>query len=61
MTLYNKTAFTNALNRFLLSSDIRSEGSIAIVKKFYFDFLFYSLKTQCKQNFNSICILVYNI
>ena len=24
---------------FLLSSDIRSEGSIAIVKKFYFDFL----------------------
>ena len=25
---------------FLLSSDIRSEGSIAIVRKFYFDFFF---------------------
>ena len=31
--------------RFLLSSDIRSEGSIAIVKKLDLDFLFYITPT----------------
>ena len=48
---------------FLLSSDIRSEGSIAIVKKFYFDFFYdlwalhhsHSLKMCFRKN---VCVCV---
>ena len=45
---------------FLLSSDIRSEGSIAIVKKFDFDFLiiFDSTSLKCVLEKMSVCVCV---
>ena len=50
---------------FLLSSDIRSEGSIAIVKNFYFDFLmiFHSTHSQslkiCFRKNVCVCLSVW--
>ena len=65
MLLNNKIHFHSKLFSFfffLLSSDIRSEGSIAIVKKIYFDFFmtFYSTSlAESKSVFlKNVCLCV---
>ena len=45
-------------NIFLLSSDIRSEGSIAIVKIFDFDFFFMIFHSTSLQQSKNVCVCV---
>ena len=57
----NKLSTKYDYNRFLLSSGIKSEGSIAIIKKFYFDFFMVFDSTslpQSKNVFQKKCVCV---
>ena len=57
---FNKSAICLSF-QFLLSSDIRSEGSIAIVKKFDFDFLWFFIlhHSHCLKRALEKCLCVY--